>query len=107
MHNGSVAEWPSIKRNLQNGLPDVAFNMVQGNTGPLLSRNTHKVIHIKDHLSRLGMGICTISFQSIINHTLCFRLSLTQDSLAPRSKRQLLHIGRTQTGYAGYYRHSE
>ncbi|KAG5647943.1 hypothetical protein DXG03_006977 [Asterophora parasitica] len=32
MHNGGIAEFPSIKRKLQKSLPDVAFNMVQGNT---------------------------------------------------------------------------
>lgn len=33
MHNGGIAEFPLIKRKLQSILPDVAFNMVQGNTG--------------------------------------------------------------------------
>ncbi|KAJ7357323.1 N-terminal nucleophile aminohydrolase [Mycena albidolilacea] len=32
MHNGGIAEWERIKRILQKDLPDVAFNMVQGNT---------------------------------------------------------------------------
>ncbi|KAF5374877.1 hypothetical protein D9758_000327 [Tetrapyrgos nigripes] len=32
MHNGSIGEFPLIKRRLQQSLPDVAFNMVQGNT---------------------------------------------------------------------------
>ncbi|KAL1748448.1 nucleophile aminohydrolase [Schizophyllum fasciatum] len=32
MHNGGIADFPRIKRRLQNELPDVAFNMVQGNT---------------------------------------------------------------------------
>ncbi|KAJ7900299.1 N-terminal nucleophile aminohydrolase [Mycena olivaceomarginata] len=32
MHNGGIAEWERIKRMLQKDLPDVAFNMVQGNT---------------------------------------------------------------------------
>ncbi|KAJ7293534.1 N-terminal nucleophile aminohydrolase [Mycena rebaudengoi] len=32
MHNGGIAQWPLIKRSLQKVLPDVAFNMVQGNT---------------------------------------------------------------------------
>lgn len=32
MHNGGIAEFPTIKRKLQSTLPDVAFNMVQGNT---------------------------------------------------------------------------
>lgn len=33
MHNGGIAEFSFIKRRLQSTLPDVAFNMVQGNTG--------------------------------------------------------------------------
>jgi len=33
MHNGGIAEFPLIKRRLQKDLPDVAFDMVQGNTG--------------------------------------------------------------------------
>ncbi|KAF7347870.1 Phosphoacetylglucosamine mutase [Mycena venus] len=32
MHNGGIAQWEHIKRMLQKDLPDVAFNMVQGNT---------------------------------------------------------------------------
>ncbi|KAJ7642008.1 N-terminal nucleophile aminohydrolase [Roridomyces roridus] len=32
MHNGGIAEWPSIKRRVQKDLPDAVFNMVQGNT---------------------------------------------------------------------------
>ena len=35
MHNGGIADFPRIKRRLQTELPDVAFNMVQGNTGTL------------------------------------------------------------------------
>lgn len=33
MHNGGIADFPLIKRKLQSSLPDVAFDMVQGNTG--------------------------------------------------------------------------
>jgi glutamine amidotransferase len=33
MHNGGIADFPRMKRRLQKNLPDVAFNMVQGNTG--------------------------------------------------------------------------
>lgn len=33
MHNGGLAEFHLIKRKLQSCLPDVAFNMVNGNTG--------------------------------------------------------------------------
>jgi glutamine amidotransferase len=33
MHNGEVADFPLIKRNLQVGLSDEVFNVVQGNTG--------------------------------------------------------------------------
>ncbi|KAF8078671.1 glutamine amidotransferase [Lyophyllum atratum] len=32
MHNGGIADFHLIKRELQKGLPDLAFNMVQGNT---------------------------------------------------------------------------
>ncbi|THV07733.1 N-terminal nucleophile aminohydrolase [Dendrothele bispora CBS 962.96] len=32
MHNGSIGEFHLIKRRLQQDLPDVAFNLVQGNT---------------------------------------------------------------------------
>jgi len=32
MHNGGISEFGRIKRMLQTGLPDVAFDMVQGNT---------------------------------------------------------------------------
>ncbi|TRM60197.1 nucleophile aminohydrolase [Schizophyllum amplum] len=32
MHNGGIADFPRVKRRLQADLPDVAFNMVQGNT---------------------------------------------------------------------------
>ncbi|KAF9015116.1 nucleophile aminohydrolase [Cyathus striatus] len=32
MHNGGIADFHLIKRKLQGDLPDVAFNMVQGNT---------------------------------------------------------------------------
>lgn len=32
MHNGGIAEWELIKRNVQKDLPDFAFGMVQGNT---------------------------------------------------------------------------
>lgn len=32
MHNGSIGQFPLLKRRLQQNLPDVAFNMVQGNT---------------------------------------------------------------------------
>jgi glutamine amidotransferase len=43
MHNGGIAEWERIKRMLQKDLPDVAFNMVQGNTGstPMFSGLHH------------------------------------------------------------------
>ncbi len=33
MHNGGIADFHLIKRKLQSQLPDVAFDMVQGNTG--------------------------------------------------------------------------
>jgi len=33
MHNGGIADFPLIKRRLQNRLPDTAFDVVQGNTG--------------------------------------------------------------------------
>ena len=33
MHNGALADFPLFKRRLVSDLPDVAFNMVQGNTG--------------------------------------------------------------------------
>jgi len=33
MHNGGIAVFPRVKRRLQQDLPDVAFDMVQGNTG--------------------------------------------------------------------------
>jgi hypothetical protein len=33
MHNGGIAEFNMFKRRLQTDLPDVAFDMVQGNTG--------------------------------------------------------------------------
>jgi phage-related minor tail protein len=33
MHNGALADFHSFKRRLLSDLPDVAFNMVQGNTG--------------------------------------------------------------------------
>ncbi|KAJ7071076.1 N-terminal nucleophile aminohydrolase [Mycena amicta] len=32
MHNGGIAQWELIKRNVQKDLPDFAFNMAQGNT---------------------------------------------------------------------------
>jgi len=32
MHNGEIADFPRIKRNLQAGLSDEVFNVVQGNT---------------------------------------------------------------------------
>ena len=35
MHNGGIADFQRIKRKLQSGLSDVAFNMVNGNTGDL------------------------------------------------------------------------
>jgi glutamine amidotransferase len=33
MHNGFIADFHLIKRKLQTGLSEVAFNMVNGNTG--------------------------------------------------------------------------
>jgi glutamine amidotransferase len=33
MHNGGIADFHLIKRKLQSGLSDVAFDMVNGNTG--------------------------------------------------------------------------
>lgn len=33
MHNGGIADFHLMKRRLQKELPDVAFDMVQGNTG--------------------------------------------------------------------------
>lgn len=33
MHNGGIADFTKLKRRLQRDLPDVVFNMVQGNTG--------------------------------------------------------------------------
>nr|GAT57589.1 predicted protein [Mycena chlorophos] len=32
MHNGGIAQWELIKRQVQKDLPDFAFNMAQGNT---------------------------------------------------------------------------
>jgi hypothetical protein len=40
MHNGGIAEFPTVKRRLQQDLPDVAFDMVQGNTGMQISGAT-------------------------------------------------------------------
>jgi hypothetical protein len=64
MHNGGIAEFPLIKRRLQTGLPDVAFDMVQGNTGSYCA-------YIQDVLTaeyrvallRFGMGFRTIFVQ--------------------------------------------
>ena len=36
MHNGSIAEFGTLKRRLQQDLPDIAFHMVQGNTGVIV-----------------------------------------------------------------------
>lgn len=33
MHNGGIADFPSIKRKLQAVLSDDVFDVVQGNTG--------------------------------------------------------------------------
>lgn len=33
MHNGNIADFNTLKRRLQSDLPEVPFNMVQGNTG--------------------------------------------------------------------------
>ena len=37
MHNGNIAQFDTFKRRLQTDVPDVPFNMVQGNTGVLTS----------------------------------------------------------------------
>lgn len=33
MHNGGIAEFLTVKRRLQQDLPDAIFDVVQGNTG--------------------------------------------------------------------------
>lgn len=58
MHNGGIAEFPVLKRRLQKDLPDVAFDMVQGNTGMSDSiLSCLLLIPELQLLSRFGMGV--------------------------------------------------
>jgi len=62
MHNGSIGEFHLIKRRLQQDLPDVAFNLVQGNTGELgfvLQVETRSSLPISQTLS----GLLRFSYQ--------------------------------------------
>lgn len=57
MHNGGIAEFQRFKRRLQGDLPDIAFDMVQGNTGELGLNLRQFSLHI---VLRFGMGICVV-----------------------------------------------
>lgn len=53
MHNGAIAEFNTMKRRLQLDLPDVAFDMVQGNTGtftpsPILCWHLTVILRFQD-----------------------------------------------------------
>ena len=60
MHNGGLADFHLIKRRLQTSIPDVAFDMVQGNTGKVQSL---LVPDKADSMFRLGMGVRVIFVQ--------------------------------------------
>jgi hypothetical protein len=65
MHNGNIAEFNTLKRRLQTDLPDVPFNMVQGNTGTLTpSTIIFLVLNRCFSLLRLGMGIRVVLVES-------------------------------------------
>jgi len=55
MHNGGIADFHLIKRRLQQELPDVAFDMVQGNTG--MSPTVHPSPRTPWQFFRFGMGV--------------------------------------------------
>ena len=61
MHNGNIADFQTMKRRLQNNLPDVAFDMVQGNTGAFLELAC-SLFELTDPKIRSGRLPC--SFQS-------------------------------------------
>ncbi len=58
MHNGGIADFHLIKRKLQSQLPDVAFDMVQGNTGEFYPQLL-SIIQVTRPL-RLRVGLCTL-----------------------------------------------
>ena len=80
MHNGGIADFPRIKRRLQTELPDVAFNMVQGNTGTLVRYpiTLSKLLRIP---CRLRVGLRRLPLQ------------------ASRPEREVVQDGRTASGH--------
>jgi len=62
MHNGGIAEFHHMKRRLQKDLPDVAFDMVQGNTG-MSSQCIHPSTRTQRPILRFGMGVRIVPVQ--------------------------------------------
>lgn len=67
MHNGEIAEFQLIKRNLQAGLSDEVFNVVQGNTGEFTLQYVEVLKPANIIYDRFWMGICSIPLEGVSN----------------------------------------
>lgn len=106
MHNGGIAEFGALKRRLQQDLPDVAFHMVQGNTGAM-----ERFIHLRRLLKRISDSEwCFALLLSKVSRYLVHLLNcITPDTidLAPRSQRKLFYARSVAESYDGHNLHVE
>lgn len=68
MHNGGIAEFHLVKRRLQAELSDEIFNIVQGNTGKILSLGWEWEIRLLSEC-RFGVGIRIVFVQGGCFHS--------------------------------------
>lgn len=103
MHNGDIAHFSTMKRRLQADLPDVAFNMVQGNTGELFISYYFLVFNSYYSL-RLGMGICIVPVKgtTFFSHQPIGRRFAHLNFSASKLQCTVFYIGNLEDGHVGY-----
>jgi glutamine amidotransferase len=75
MHNGAIAEFPLIKRNLQATLPDKIFNVVQGNTGvKCLGKSSSRSTEIIDSEWAFALFLSKVTRDSLTRKFLTIRV---------------------------------
>ena len=115
MHNGGIAEFPMVKRRLQQDLPDAIFDVVQGNTGMHSAPIRRSIRYLHPSLqcadcrltARLGVGVCVILVQGACLSRRLTRYVLTGPFPAPRLQRSVVYIRNATESDGGNGRSAE
>lgn len=99
MHNGGIADFPKLKRRLQRDLPDVAFNMVQGNTG---MTTIHALVNSLVNLDSDSEWCFALLLSKVREGAEILSLLSSHLVLASRPKRKFFHNRGTAKGNDGH-----